>query len=93
MITPERTVIHRFVHGSNKQLQLTDLREGIHTFSPYLRQLLTTFYRRKIKTHLSMSGKSTFGSGSNAGASFSLSAQAIKFDKLLKLTEAGNFRT
>ena len=40
-----------------------------------------------------MSEKSTSGSGSNAEASFSLSAQAIKFDKLLKLTEADDFRT
>ena len=40
-----------------------------------------------------MSEKSTFGSGSNAGASFSLSAQAIKFDKLPKLIGASDFRT
>jgi len=40
-----------------------------------------------------MSGKSTFGSGSNAGASFLLSAQAIKFDKLPKLTGADDYRT
>ena len=39
-----------------------------------------------------MSEKSTSESGSNAKASFSLSAQAIKFDKLLKLTETDNFR-
>src|SRR5437660_7310980 len=67
-------------------------RRNPHILS-YLRQLLIiTFYRRKIKIHLSMSEKSTFESGSNAEASFLLSTQAIKFDKLSKLIEADNFR-